>query len=68
MANDGDGTESSPFTSAFITEVRKPGTEVRRLFDLVSDDVVQTTGDQQHPLTDGRVPGREHFFIPNPGR
>ncbi len=38
-ALDGDGIGNSPFASAFIKNVQTPGLEVRRMFDVVRDDV-----------------------------
>jgi len=54
---------NSPFARAFVTELRKPGLEVRRLFDLVRDDVMDATGRRQQPYTYQSLSGRQEFFF-----
>jgi hypothetical protein len=49
-ALDGDGT-NSPFASVFIKNMATPGLEVRRLFDVVRDDVMATTNGRQQPFS-----------------
>ena len=61
-ALDGDGA-NSPFVSALVTRLKTPGLEVRRLFDLVRDDVLATTNKRQQPFSYGSVPGSEDFFF-----
>jgi hypothetical protein len=36
---------------------------IRRLFDLVSDDVMDSTGRRQQPYTYQSRPGRREFFF-----
>ena len=36
---------------------------VRRLFDVVRDEVWQVTNRQQQPFTYGSLPGREDFYF-----
>jgi tetratricopeptide (TPR) repeat protein len=62
VAEDGD-REHSPFATALIARVRTPGREVRRMFDDVSDDVLEATGNRQQPFTYGRLPGKRDFFF-----
>jgi uncharacterized caspase-like protein len=62
VALDGDG-ENSPFASAFIKDVLVPGLEVRRLFDTVRDDVLETTNGRQKPFSYGSVSGRQDFYF-----
>ena len=62
MALDGQGT-SSPFATAFVANVRKPGLEVRRLFDYVRDDVMEATGRAQKPFSYGSISGRRDFYF-----
>jgi tetratricopeptide (TPR) repeat protein len=48
VAGDGDG-RNSPFTSAFLANVEKPGVEVVQLFRTVANEVSKTTGGNQVP-------------------
>jgi|GraSoiStandDraft_4_1057263.scaffolds.fasta_scaffold21904_3 tetratricopeptide (TPR) repeat protein len=61
-ALDGDAT-NSPFATAVAREIRVPKVEVRRLFDIVRDDVWKATNKQQQPFTYGSLPGREDFYF-----
>ena len=61
-ALDGDGT-NSPFATAFVKEITTPGIEIRKVFDLVRDDVLEMTNRKQQPFTYGSVPGRQDFFF-----
>ncbi|MCK1385598.1 caspase family protein [Bradyrhizobium sp. 21] len=62
VALDGDGAHS-PFTTAFVKDIRVPGLEVRRLFDTVRDDVIEMTGGKQKPFSYGSVSGRQDFYF-----
>ncbi len=59
---DGDG-QNSPFVSAFVKRVSTPQIEIRKLFDLVRDDVMAATRRQQQPFTYGSVSGSEDFYF-----
>jgi tetratricopeptide (TPR) repeat protein len=61
-ALDGDAN-NSPFAIAVAREIRVPKVEVRRLFDIVRDDVWTATNHQQQPFTYGSLPGREDFYF-----
>ena len=61
-ALDGDGA-NSPFASALVERMKEPGLEVRRLFDIVRDDVMLATQNQQQPFTYGSVSGRTDYFF-----
>jgi urea transport system substrate-binding protein len=61
-AMDGDGV-NSPFVTALMNRMRQPNLEVRRLFDLVRDDVMASTGRQQQPHSYGSMPGSEDFYF-----
>lgn len=61
-ALDGDGT-NSPFAAAFVKNIRTPGLEVRRLFDYVRDDVMESTKDRQQPFSYGSISGRQDFYF-----
>ena len=59
-ADDGAGTDS-PFAVAVARDVKEPHVEVRKLFDIVRDDVWTATRHQQQPFTYGSPAGREDF-------
>jgi tetratricopeptide (TPR) repeat protein len=61
-ALDGDG-QNSPFVTALINRMKTPGIEVRRLFDLVRDDVMAITDRHQQPFSYGSVSGAEDFYF-----
>jgi uncharacterized caspase-like protein len=61
-ALDGDGTDS-PFATALAHDIREPHVEVRKLFDIVRDDVWSASKHQQQPFTYGSPPGREDFYF-----
>jgi hypothetical protein len=61
-ALDGDGA-NSPFVTALINRMKTPGLEVRRLFDLVRDDVLANTNRRQQPFSYGSVSGAEDFYF-----
>jgi cytochrome c556 len=62
MALDGDGA-NSPFVTSLLARLQTPNLEIRRMFDLVRDDVLQTTRRQQQPFTYGSLPGNEDFYF-----
>lgn len=61
-AADGAGI-NSPFATAFVKNVQRPGLEVRRLFDYVRDDVMDATGKKQQPFSYGSLSGRDDFYF-----
>jgi uncharacterized caspase-like protein len=63
LAMDGSGRGNSPFVAAFLRVLEKPRIEIRKLFDLVRDDVMDATNNRQQPFTYGSVPGREDYFM-----
>ena len=62
FAADGEGA-NSPFAAGLVRELAQPGIEVRRVFDLVRDDVIDATGGHQHPFTYGSLSGRQDFYF-----
>lgn len=62
IALDGDGV-NSPFATALIKRISTPKIEVRKLFDLVRDDVMAATQRRQQPFSYGSVPGAEDFYF-----
>jgi uncharacterized caspase-like protein len=61
-ALDGEGADS-PFATAVAHDIREPHVEVRKLFDIVRDDVWSATKHTQQPFTYGSPAGREDFFF-----
>ena len=61
-ALDGEGADS-PFATAIARDVKEPHVEVRKLFDIVRDDVWTATKHAQQPFTYGSPPGREDFYF-----
>jgi tetratricopeptide (TPR) repeat protein len=61
-ALDGEGADS-PFATAVARDIREPRVEVRKLFDIVRDDVWEATRHAQQPFTYGSPPGREDFYF-----
>lgn len=61
-ALDGDGA-NSPFAIALANRLGTPGLEVRRLFDLVRDDVLTATGKRQQPFAYGSLSGSEDYYF-----
>ena len=58
-----DGTgKDSPFATALARDL-KEHVEVRKLFDIVRDDVWTATKHEQQPFTYGSPPGREDFYF-----
>ena len=62
VAYDGQGG-NSPFVSALVQRMLTPQLEIRKMFDLVRDDVMAATGRRQQPFSYGSVPGNEDFYF-----
>ena len=62
VAYDGQGG-NSPFVSALVRRMLTPQLEIRKMFDLVRDDVMAATGRKQQPFSYGSVPGNEDFYF-----
>jgi len=62
-AMDGDGGADSPFATALAREIKVPRVEIRKLFDIVRDDVWLVTKHVQQPFSYGSPPGREDFYF-----
>lgn len=62
-AIDGDDGADSPFSTALSREIKVPKVEIRKLFDIVRDDVWSVTKHVQQPFSYGSPPGREDFYF-----
>lgn len=62
-AMDGDGSANSPFATALAREIKQPRIEIRKLFDIIRDDVWAATRHEQQPFTYGSPPGREDYYF-----
>jgi uncharacterized caspase-like protein len=60
---DGDG-KNSPFTTALVTHIAKPGLDLRRAFGYVRDDVLKATGNRQEPYVYGSLGGDDVPLVP----
>jgi tetratricopeptide (TPR) repeat protein len=61
-ALDGEGVDS-PFAFAVARDIKEPHVEIRKVFDIVRDDVWTATKHGQQPFTYGSPPGREDFYF-----
>jgi tetratricopeptide (TPR) repeat protein len=61
-ALDGESA-NSPFAVAVAHDIKEPHIEVRKLFDIVRDDVWTATKHEQQPFTYGSPPGRDDFYF-----
>ena len=61
-ALDGEGT-NSPFAEALAKRIKTPNIDVRRVFDLVRDDVMAATNRKQQPFSYGSLSGNEDFYF-----
>ncbi len=66
-ALDGEGVDS-PFAVAVAHGIREPHVEVRKMFDIVRDDVWSASKHRQQPFIYGSPPGREDFYFVAAGK
>jgi predicted DsbA family dithiol-disulfide isomerase len=64
-AADGDG-EHSPFTTALLKHLTRPGLDIRKAFGYVRDDVMSATGNQQEPYTTNSLGGNDVALVAAP--
>jgi uncharacterized caspase-like protein len=62
-ASDGDG-KNSPFTTALLHNITKPGLDLRIAFGRVRDEVRRSTGNQQDPYINGSLGGETVSLVP----
>ena len=59
-----DGEDkNSPFAAALAKRIQTPNLDVRRLFDLVRDDVMSRTNGKQQPFSYGSLSGSQDFYF-----
>src|ERR1700730_3050966 len=64
-AADGDG-QNSPFSTALLKHLPRPGLDIRKAFGYVRDDVMNATGNQQEPYTTNSLGGNDVTLVPAP--
>lgn len=64
-ASDGD-SKNSPFTTALLKHLVKPGLELGKAFRLVRDDVMNATANKQEPFVYGSLGGNDVALVPAP--
>jgi uncharacterized caspase-like protein len=62
-ASDGD-SRNSPFATALVEHLPKPGLDLRRAFGFVRDDVLKITGNKQEPYVYGSLGGNDVPLVP----
>jgi hypothetical protein len=67
VALDGDG-RNSPFATALLEHVEKPGLEVRNFFGEIRDSVLEITENQQEPFLYGTLGRKQEYLVPVVGR
>jgi Caspase domain len=63
-ANDGPEDGNSPFATALVAAIAKPGLEVRLMFGKVRDDVLEATNKEQEPFTYTSLGGESIYLNP----
>lgn len=62
-ASDGEG-RSSPYTTALVAHLTRPGLDLRKAFGYVRDDVLKSTGNRQEPYLYGSLGGDDIPLVP----
>ena len=63
-AEDGSGSQHSPFTAALLKHLRTPALDVRLLLGKIRDEVMASTGRRQQPYHSGTLGGDEIVLVP----
>jgi uncharacterized caspase-like protein len=64
-ASDGD-SRNSPFATALVNHLAKPGLDLRKAFGFVRDDVLKATNNTQEPFIYGSLGGNDVSLVPAP--
>ena len=59
-------SKNSPYATALVKYIAKPGLDLRRAFGFVRDDVLQATGNRQEPYVYGSLGGEDVALVPAP--
>jgi hypothetical protein len=62
-ASDGDD-KGSPFTTALVKHIARPGLDLRKAFGYVRDDVLKATNNRQEPYVYGSLGGDDVALVP----
>lgn len=62
-ASDGEG-KNSPFATALVKHMTKPGLDLRKAFGYVRDDVLKATNNKQEPFVYGSLGGNDVSLVP----
>src|SRR5882762_4334473 len=62
-ASDGD-SKNSPFATALVDHLTKPGLDLRKAFGFVRDDVLKATNNTQEPFVYGSLGGNDVTLVP----
>jgi uncharacterized caspase-like protein len=62
-ASDGD-SKNSPFATALVNHLAKPGLDLRKAFGFVRDDVLKATNNTQEPFVYGSLGGDDVTLVP----
>lgn len=62
-ASDGEG-KNSPFATALVKYMTKPGLDLRKAFGFVRDDVLKATSNKQEPFVYGSLGGNDVALVP----
>lgn len=62
-ASDGEG-KNSPFATALVKHLVKPGLDLRKAFGFVRDDVLKATSNKQEPFVYGSLGGNDVALVP----
>jgi Caspase domain len=61
-----DGDRNSPFATALVKYITRPGLDLRKAFGFVRDDVLKATGNRQEPFVYGSLGGDDVSLVPAP--
>src|SRR3954452_5402244 len=59
-------SKNSPYATALVKYIAKPGLDLRRAFGFVRDDVLKATGNRQEPFVYGSLGGEDVALVPAP--
>jgi hypothetical protein len=66
-ASDGD-SKNSPFTTALVKYLPRPGLDLRKAFGFARDDVLKATNNKQEPFIYGSLGGDDVALVPAPDK